>query len=149
IGVTAMHLVSPETIEKAVPEGWLSPFFGHGVGHDWTGILDNANKMIETDGNQLFLLVFGLMMLKGVLASLAGPAPNYDIHRVLATRSPREACLMNGIVNVVLYFPRYMMIAGITVLALAYSMPQVRQMQEKGDYEALLPIVLSRHVPTG
>lgn len=149
IGVTAMRLVSPETIEKTVPPGWMSPFFGRGVGHDWTGILDNANKMIEADGNQFFLLVFGLMMFKGVLASLAGPAPNYDMQRILATRSPREACLMNGIVNVVLYLPRYMMIAGITVLALAFSMPQVREMQEVGDYETLLPIVLSQHVPTG
>ena len=43
------------------------------------------------------------MFFKGVLASLAGPAPNYDMQRILATRNPREACLMNGMVNVVLY----------------------------------------------
>jgi Na+/proline symporter len=149
IGATAMRLVSPETIEKIVPAGWMSPFFGRGVGHDWTGILDNANGMIESEGNQFFLLVFGLMMFKGVLASLAGPAPNYDMQRILATRSPREASLMNGMVNVVLYFPRYMMITGITVLALAFSMPQIQQMKDKSEYEGLLPIVLSQHVPTG
>ena len=149
IGVTAMRLVSPEMIEQAVPAGWMNPFFGRGVGHDWSGILDHANKMIESDGNQLFLLVFGLMMFKGVLASLAGPAPNYDMQRVLATRSPREASLMNGMVNVVLYLPRYMMITGITVLALAFCMPQVREMTEKSEYAKLLPLVLSQHVPTG
>ena len=63
------------------------------------------------------------MFFKGVLASLAGPAPNYDMQRILATRNPREASLMNGMVTVVLMFPRYLMIAGITVLALAFCMP--------------------------
>ena len=149
IGVMAMYLVSPETIERSVPAGWLRPVFGETLGLDWTGIADHANDMIRTDGNELFMLVFGLMLFKGILASLAGPAPNYDMQRVLATRSPREACLMNGMVNVVLYFPRYMMITGITVLAIAFSMPQIRGMTEKKDYESLLPLVLSQHVPTG
>lgn len=88
------------------------------------------------------------MFFKGILASLAGPAPNYDMQRVLATRNPREACLMNGMVNVVLYFPRYMMITGITILALAFWMPELRAM-EKPDFERLLPMVLTRDVPPG
>ena len=83
------------------------------------------------------------MFFKGILASLAGPAPNYDMQRVLATRNPREACLMNGMVNVVLYFPRYMMITGITVLALAFCMPDLRTMEKPEDFERLLPIVLT------
>jgi SSS family solute:Na+ symporter len=70
------------------------------------------------------------------------------MQRVLATRNPREACMMNGLVNVVLYFPRYMMITGITILALAFSMPELRAM-EKPDFEKLLPIVLAQHVPVG
>jgi solute:Na+ symporter, SSS family len=49
---------------------------------------------------------------------------------------------------VVLYFPRYMMITGITVLALAFCMPQLRGM-DKPDFEKLLPIVLSQYVPVG
>jgi Na+/proline symporter len=55
---------------------------------------------------------------------------------------------MNGMVNVVLYFPRYMMITGITVLALAFCMPQLQAM-DKPDFEKLLPIVLTQHVPVG
>jgi Na+/proline symporter len=55
---------------------------------------------------------------------------------------------MNGMVNVVLYFPRYMMITGIAVLALAFCMPELRGM-EKPDFETLLPIVLTRYVPAG
>lgn len=94
------------------------------------------------------MIIFGMMFFKGVLASLAGPAPNYDMQRVLATRNPREACQMNGMVNLALYFPRYMMITGITVLALAFCMPQLRAM-DKPDFEKILPIVLTQFVPAG
>ena len=148
IGFIAIYKVSPEMVQAAVPAGWLSPFFGWKLGLDWTGILDKANDAIRQDGNEFFTIIFGLMFFKGVLASLAGPLPNYDMQRVLATRNPREACMMNGFVNVVLYFPRYMMITGLTILGLAFCMPQMRAMP-KPDFEKLLPIVLTQYVPAG
>jgi Na+/proline symporter len=148
IGCIAMVKVAPEMIASAVPENWINPFFGWKLDLDWSGILPKVNDSIVTDGNEWFGIIFGLMFSKGILASLAGPAPNYDMQRVLATRNPREACLMNGMVNVVLYFPRYMMITGITVLALARWMPELRAM-DKPDFEKLLPMVLTRDVPRG
>src|SRR5664280_239874 len=148
IGIIAMVKVSPEMVQQAIPPGWLNPFFGWKLGLDWTGILDKVNDAIAQDGNEFFSIIFGLMMFKGILASLAGPAPNYDMQRILATRNPREACMMNGMVNVVLYFPRYLMITGITILAFAFCMPQLRGM-DKPDFEKLLPIVLSEHIPAG
>jgi Na+/proline symporter len=148
IGIIAIYKVSPEMIQHAVPQGWANPFFGLHLDMDWRGIFDKVNDVIRQDGNELFGIMFGLMFFKGVLASLAGPAPNYDMQRILATRNPREACLMNGMVNAVLYFPRYLMIAGITVLALAFCMPQLQSM-EKPDFEKLLPIVLLDYVPAG
>ena len=148
IGLIAIYQVSPEMIQEAIPAGWSNPFFGWTLGLDWTGILDKVNDAIRQDGNELFMIIFGLMFFKGVLASLAGPSPNYDMQRVLATRNPREACMMNGMVCVVLYLPRYMMITGITVLALAFCMPELRSM-DKPDFEKLLPIVLTQYVPTG
>ncbi len=148
IGCIAIYKVSPEMVQSAVPAGWFSPFFGWKLGLDWTGILDKVNDSIRQDGNEFFTIIFGLMFFKGMLASLAGPLPNYDMQRVLATRNPREACMMNGFVNVVLYFPRYMMIAGLTILGLAFCMPQLRAM-DKPDFEKLLPIVLTQYVPAG
>ncbi|MGD0259980.1 MAG: sodium:solute symporter family protein [Verrucomicrobiota bacterium] len=148
IGIIAICKVSPAMIQNAIPAGWANPFFGWKLGLDWTGILDKVNDAIRQDGNEFFMIIFGMMFFKGVLASLAGPAPNYDMQRVLATRNPREACMMNGMVNVVLYFPRYMMITGITILALAFCLPQLRGM-DKPDFEKLLPIVLSQYVPAG
>jgi Na+/proline symporter len=148
IGVMAIAQVSPAMIEGHIPPGWLNPFFGWRLGIDWSGILDSANLALKSDGNDLFSAVFGLMFFKGVLASLAGPAPNYDMQRILATRSPREASLMNGMVNVVLLFPRYMMVAAITAFALAFTMPELSAMP-KPDFEKILPIVLGERVPTG
>jgi Na+/proline symporter len=148
IGLIAIFKVSPGLIEKVVPAGWSNPFFGYKLGIDWTGILDKVNESIQKDGNEFFMIIFGMMFFKGVLASLAGPAPNYDMQRILATRNPREACMMNGMVNVVLYFPRYMMITGITILALAFCLPELKSM-DKPDFEKILPMVLTQHVPTG
>ena len=129
IGVIALAKVSPDMIVNNIPAGWMNPFFGLHHGLDWKGILDSANTALQKDGNELFGIIFGLMFFKGILASLAGPNPTYDMQRILATKSPREACLMNGSVTMVLMFPRYMMIAGITVLALAFCMPAMRGME--------------------
>ncbi len=148
IGVVAITTVSPGMVLSQVPAGWTNPFFGLHLGLDWTGVFDKVNDAIRADGNELFAVVFGLMFFKGVLASLAGPAPNYDLQRVLATRNPREACLMNGMVNVVLYFPRYLMVAGLTAMAFAFCMPELRAM-DRPDFEKLLPLVLTRAVPVG
>jgi SSS family solute:Na+ symporter len=148
IGVIALVKVSPEMIARNIPAGWMNPFFGWKIGLNWDGILNTANQAITADGNDFFTIIFGLMFFKGVLASLAGPAPNYDMQRILATRNPREASLMNGMVTVVLMFPRYLMIAGITVLALAFCMPIFRA-QGNPDFEKILPLVLTGQVPTG
>jgi solute:Na+ symporter, SSS family len=148
IGCIAVWKVSPEMIRQAVPAGWLNPFFGWKLDLNWTGILDQAGAAIKSDGNEMFGIIFGLMFFKGVLASLAGPAPNYDMQRILATRNPREACLMNGMVNLALYFPRYLMITGITILALAFCMTDLRAM-DKPDFELILPVVLRDYIPAG
>lgn len=148
IGLIAIVRVTPEMILHNVPAGWLNPFFGWTLDLNWNGILQTANEALRQDGNDFFSIIFGLMFFKGVLASLAGPAPNYDMQRILATRNPREASLMNGMVTVVLMFPRYMMIAGITVLALGFCLPEL-QSQAKPDFEKILPLVLSQQVPTG
>jgi Na+/proline symporter len=149
IGVIAIAKVAPETIHNAVPANWTNPFFGWKLDLDWTGILDSMNDAIRADGNEWFGIIFGLMFFKGILGSLAGPAPNYDMQRVLATRNPREACMMNGMVCCVLYFPRYMLITGITILALAFCMPELQSFKNTQDFERLLPIVLTKSVPTG
>jgi len=90
-----------------------------------------------------------MLILKGTLVSAAGPAPNYDMQRILSTRSPREASLMNAWVNVVLIFPRYFLITGLTILALVFYSDTLKTMGTDLDFEMILPHTLNRFVPAG
>ena len=157
IGILAIATVSPETIDAAVPEGWRSLWFGWTMNMKWTGTFEMIQVKMAEDGMSLFSIFFGLMVCKGILASMAGPSPNYDMQRVLATRDQREASLMSATVNVVLYFPRYMLIAGLTVLALGPLRETLVQMWstavqagDKPDFEKILPVVIHNSIlPTG
>ncbi|MHC5093387.1 MAG: sodium:solute symporter family transporter, partial [Planctomycetota bacterium] len=149
VGIIAMAKVSPEMLKRVTPEGWTNIFFGWELNLDWSGVLDSANAKIAADGYSLFTIFFMLMMFKGILVSMAGPAPNYDMQRILATRNPKEAGLMSGFVNVALFFPRYMMITGFTVLALVYFMPQLQGMGEHLDFELIMPYAIKNFIPVG
>ena len=149
IGVIAMQQVSPEMLAAVTPDGWMSLGFGKELDLDWSGILDSANQKIIDDGWSLFSVFFMLVLLKGILQSLAGPAPNYDMQRILSARSPVEAAKMSGLVSVVLLFPRYMMITGLTVLALVFFMDGLNAMGPNVDFEAILPFALANYIPAG
>jgi Na+/proline symporter len=149
VGIIAIHSVSPEMIAAVVPPGWDSIAVNWNLNVDWAGRLDSANEKIAADGYSLFAIFFMLMLFKGFLLSLAGPAPNYDMQRVLSTQSPRDAAKMSGFVTVVLMFPRYMLIAGLTVLALAFFMNDLRAMGSDVDFEQILPFVLKNYIPSG
>jgi len=149
LGLIAMYRVSPDTLYKFVPAGWDQLFFGWTLKLDWSGLIPSANTKIAQDGYSLFGIFFMMMLFKGILVSGAGPAPNYDMQRILSTRNPREAGLMSSLVNVVLLFPRYFMITGLTVLALVFFSDNIRAMGDKIDFEMILPYALSRFVPVG
>ena len=71
------------------------------------------------------------------------------MQRVLATKNPKEAAKMSGFVSVVLFFPRFMMIAGLTVLALVFLTPQLKAMGPNIDFELILPWALRSLIPVG
>ena len=149
VGIIAMGTVSPETLNAVIPAGWKDITFGWTLDLNWTGLIDAVNSKIQNDGYSFFTIFFMLLVFKGFLVSAAGPAPNYDMQRVLATRSPKEAAKMSWFVNVVLCFPRYMMIAGLTVLALAFFSPQLQAMGPNIDFEMVLPYALKNLIPVG
>ena len=115
-----MSRVDAATLQAMVPDGWLSPFFGWHLGLDWSNYLPAVNDKIAADGFSLFGLFFMMMLFKGVFAAMAGPAPNYDMQKVLSTRNSAEAAKMSGFVSVVLLMPRYFMIGGFTVLMVVF-----------------------------
>jgi len=133
-----------------VPEGWYSPFFGSHLGLNWNGIITEVNEKIKSDGYSLFGLFFMMMTFKGFFAAVAGPAPNYDMQKILSTRSPEEASKMSGFVNIILLPIRYTLIVSLTILGLLYY----HQMNLKDgagatDFERILPAVINNFLPVG
>ncbi len=149
VGIVAMNAVFPETLNSVIPSGWKEIFFGWHLNLDWSGIMDSVNQKIAQDGYELFTIFMMMVLFKGILVSAAGPAPNYDMQRILATRNPKEAAKMSWFVSVVLFFPRYMMIAGLTVLALVFLMPELKAMGPNIDFEMVLPLALKNLIPVG
>jgi len=149
IGVIALTSVSQEQILSVVPAGWTDLWFDWQLNLDWTASLPAVNDRIDQDGYSVFGLLMILMIFKGIWASLAGPVPSYDMQRILSTRNPKEAAKMSGITPLVLFIPRYLMIGGLTVLAIAFFTPELREMGTHVDFEQILPFAIREYVPIG
>jgi Na+/proline symporter len=149
VGIIAMQRVDAATLARVVPEGWMSPFFGWELGLDWQSKLPSVVGKISADGFNPFGFFFMMMLFKGVFAAMAGPAPNYDMQKILATRTPAEAAKMSGFVSVVLLFPRYFMITGFTVLALVFFRDDFIKLGGGFDFERVLPLAIKSFVPVG
>jgi SSS family solute:Na+ symporter len=148
IAVIAMIHLDGNTLK--LPQGWGDPFFGWSLDMNWSGIVEDANKKIAEDGYGLFGIFFMMMLFKGVFASLAGPAPNYDMQKILSTKSPKEASKMTGFVSIVLLPIRYSMVIGLTVLGLLYY-NQLNLSNGTGgtDFERVLPATINNFLPVG
>jgi len=155
ITVIAIVLIRPEQIMAAVPAGWDRLFFGWKLDLDWGHLMPQLNVRIYGplgqggDGYSLFGFFTGMLLLKGVLVSMAGPTPNYAIQHVLSTRSPREAALENMVMAMVSLAPRFLLIAAIAVLGIVFFSPDLAQMGPKVNFEKILPHVLHKYVPVG
>lgn len=148
VGYLALRQITPADLAAVTPSGWHQLFFGWRLHLDWNQILPAVNSKIASDGYTFFTIIWMMMVFKGILVSIAGPAPNYDMQRVLATRNPKESALMSGVVSVAL-FPRYVMIAGITVLGLVFFQPQLQAMGPNIDFEKIMPYVIHNLLPVG
>jgi Na+/proline symporter len=151
IAVIAMiHLHGSGGTVLNVPHGWFNPFFGWHLNLDWSNIVPAANDKIASDGFELFGIFFMMMLFKGVFAALAGPAPNYDMQKILSTRSPKEASKMTGFVSLILLPIRYSMVIGLTVLGLVYF-NQLNLNNGTGgvDFERVLPGTINNFLPVG
>ncbi len=147
IAIIAMIALSDNPM--ILPDGWMTPFFGLRLEIDWTTIIPEVNEKIASDGFSLFSVFFMMMIFKGVLVSLAGPAPNYDMQKILSTKSVREAALMSGSVSAILMPLRYLMIGGFGVLAIIYYDQLDLLVNGEIDFEQILPSAIQQFVPTG
>ncbi|HWC52867.1 MAG TPA: sodium:solute symporter family protein [Chitinophagaceae bacterium] len=148
IAVIAMMHLKGHSLQ--VPHGWTNPFFGWHLKLDWKNIIPDANKKISDDGFGLFGIFFMMMLFKGAFAAFAGPAPNYDMQKILSSRSPKEASKMTGFVSIILLPVRYSMIIGLTVLGLLYfSQMNLSNGIGGTDFERVLPAAINDFLPAG
>lgn len=147
----AFLTVSGAEINAIIPEDWKSIFFGSELDLSWQGKFAQFNDLVDSQGYKMFGAFIGMTLLKGFFASIAGPTPSYDMQRILSTRTVRDAAYMSGFTNLVLFIPRYLLIAGIVVLGLIYLAPQMAASGaiSGNDLEVILPKVINNHVPVG
>jgi len=148
IAIIAMTKLSAVGVLN-VPEGWFSPFFGWKLDLDWSNIIGQVNRVIENDGYSFFTIFMMMMLFKGILVSAAGPAPNYDMQKVLSTRNPREAGMMSGSVSIILMPFRYLLITGFVVLGLLFYNELNLVVGNRIDFEQILPAAMAEFVPVG
>ncbi len=149
IGVIVIKMISPEQVNAVIPDGWKSLWFGWELELDWSSLRPEVLSKIKTDGYELFGAFMMMAIFRGILVSIAGPVPGYDMQRVLATRSPKEAALMSGTVSLVLYFPRYLMITGLALIGLVFFNADELMTGKGLDFEKILPYALNNFIPVG
>jgi len=148
VGIIAFTKLQGNTLN--VPPGWSDPSFGWNLNLDWSRIIPDANKKIEEDGFGIFGFFFMMMLFKGIFASLAGPAPNYDMQKILSNRTPKDASKMTGFVSIILLPVRYSLIIGLTVLAiLFYNQLELTAPGGGTDFEKILPSAINSFLPVG
>ncbi|MEG1615529.1 MAG: sodium:solute symporter family protein [Bacteroidales bacterium] len=149
IAVIAMSAVSAEALAEHIPAGWNSPLFGWTLDLDWSELLPALNDRLAADQYSLFGIFIMMMLFKGVFFSMAGPAPSYDMQKILSCKTPKEAAMMSASVPVILLIPRYLMIMGFAVLAIVFFSADFKAMGSAVDFETILPRAIVEFVPVG
>ncbi|UGU17385.1 Na+:solute symporter [Sinomicrobium kalidii] len=151
IAAYAFITISDAQIAALIPAEWKDIFFGNELQGFWEGKLSTFNDLIDTQGYKMFGAFIGMTLLKGFFASVAGPTPSYDMQRILSTRTVKDAAYMSGFTNLVLFIPRYLLIAGVVVIGLVYVAPSMAASGSvtSNDLEMILPKVINHHVPVG
>ena len=151
VAAYAFHAISDTDLNLIISEEWKTIFFKRELGTIWSEKFDAFNNLIDKEGYKMFGAFIGMTLFKGFFASIAGPVPSYDFQRILSTRNVKEAAYMSGFTNLVLYIPRYLLIAGIAVIALVVLGPEMSANPNLngGDLEIILPKVINNHIPVG
>lgn len=149
VGYIAYNAVSAEQISAVVPDGWNQLFFKWKMDLDWSRSLPALNDKISSDGFEMIGALVMMMLFKGVWGSLAGPVPSYDMQRILSTKKPSDAAKMSAFTILVLFAPRYLMVAGFAVLSIVFLTPEFAELGTALDFETILPTAIGRFVPIG
>lgn len=152
VAIFAMNEVSPEMLHEHIPNGWTDFMNGLFSEYKWDDKFAAINAKIDSDGFGMLGALLMMMIFKGLFASLAGPVPSYDMQRVLSCRTAKEAAKMSGFTSLVLFPVRYLMIAGIGILGIAYFLPELKGLMTSSgsvDFELVLPEIILSKLPVG
>ncbi|KQB41768.1 Na+/proline symporter [Flavobacterium daejeonense] len=138
-------------ISSVITEEWKNVFFSPELGPHWGEKFQTFNNLIDSEGYKMFGALVGMSLFKGFFASIAGPTPSYDLQRILSTKSVKEAAYMSGFTNLILFIPRYLLIAGIVVIALVTMAPEMNLNPNLSgaDLEVIMPKVINFQIPVG
>jgi SSS family solute:Na+ symporter len=149
IAVIAMDSVDSAMIAAATPPGWGDLGFGWRLDLDWSRILASVDSRIASDGYSLFTVFIMMAVFKGLFVSMGGPVATQALQRILAARNTRDAALVNAFGIIVVSLPRYLMVGGLTALALTHLNPQLKAMGANLDFELILPFAIKHFIPVG
>lgn len=151
VAIYSFMVISDVEINAVITDEWKNLFFGNELGVHWGVDFQAFNDLIDSEGYKMFGAFIGMTLFKGFFASIAGPTPSFDLQRILSTKSVKEAAYMSGFTNLILFIPRYLLIAAIVVIALVMIAPQmaVDPGLSGADLEVLLPKVINFHIPVG
>ncbi|WP_299557291.1 sodium:solute symporter family protein [Seonamhaeicola sp.] len=143
--------ISDVEIGSVISEEWKNIFFGWELETHWSEKYQAFNDLIDSEGYKMFGAFIGMTLFKGFFASIAGPVPSFDLQRILSTKTVKEAAYMSGFTSLILYIPRYLLIAAVVVIALVTLSPEMNgdALLSGEDLEILLPKVINFHVPIG
>lgn len=151
VAVYTFFIISDVEINSIISEEWKNIFFGLELEGSWTGDFKKFNDLIDSEGYKMFGAFIGMTLFKGFFASVAGPVPSFDFQRILSTKTVKEAAYMSGFTNLILFIPRYLLIAGIVIIALVVLGPEyaANGNLSGAELELLLPKVINFHIPVG
>jgi len=144
-------IISDVEVNSIITEEWKNVFFGWELSEHWTGDYKAFNDLIDSEGYKMFGAFIGMTLFKGFFASIAGPTPSFDFQRILSTKTVKEAAYMSGFTNLILFIPRYLLIAGIVLIAIVALGPgyALNGNLTGNELELLLPKVINFQIPVG
>jgi solute:Na+ symporter, SSS family len=113
-----MKSVDKATVTQFLPEGWLDFWPKKEINYKWPTTYSIIEKETVENGFKMIAGMVGLMIGKGMVASLAGPVPGFDMQRSFSSQNPKDAAKMSGFTILVLFIPLYLMVAGFALMAI-------------------------------
>jgi solute:Na+ symporter, SSS family len=145
IFILGMNMTDQATLNGFLPSGWLDFWPKNEINYAWPEAFSKISDESMQNGFRMIAGMVGLMIGKGMLASLAGPVPGFDMQRSFSSKSPREAAKMSGFTILVLFIPLYMMVTGFALMAIKELPAQIDGISK---IEHIFNIIV-KQLPTG